>query len=815
MEILRESHDRRADVYKAQLLQDTQNRVLELIARGGELSEVLDQITRFLEQQFDGVRISVLLVDRVGGHLRQAAAPSLPAGFNEELYDRPIGPNVGSCGTAAYLGEEVVVTDIATDSRWEGFREQPLSLGLRACWSTPLLTPERVVAGTFAVYYLEPRGPTEQERAFVRVVAHLAEVAATSQWRLEDLHERERRLEHMADFRRGIIEVMEQALLTAYNPSIYQHMLDEAVRSIPGAQAGSLLIRGEDGRYGLVAVNGYDYGLIGRIRFSALGVGFGHPQGDPHPRIVTDLKMDVWLTAAEVELLRRHGRADDIRAALVVPIQVDGSLAFAYLTLDNFTSGSEFTSESVESARIYAGYAGLLIKRASLEESLQRMAFTDSLTGLPNRARFRAMLNEAMAEAESGATELALLFLDLDNLKEINDSLGHLAGDQVLAEVAERLRGCLAPGQLLARLGGDEFTMLIAGLNVRPAADELARRASQALFGLFEAGGHHVNVTASIGISLFPHDGSGAENLLRRSDIAMYHGKQRGKNRYVYFTPDMERASTDGVELQEVLHQALEEDRVLLHYQPRIDIRTGRISCLEALVRVRVPGRDLMLAGEFIELAEGTSLIHSLGRRVLDLATRQLRAWRDQGLSDLRVAVNLSAGEVGSPDLVERVTAALHKAGLSADALEIEVVERVAMTDVVGNAPKLAALRAMGVRVALDDFELGFSNLSYLRRLPIDTVKVDGTFVKGVGIEDAQVRPEQRYDQQADFAIVQAVVTLGKSMGLTVVAEGIETRSQWDAARALGCDEAQGFLIGRPAPPEDLAELLARGSVTV
>lgn len=814
MEITRDPHDRRDGANKARLLQNTQTRVLELIAGGAELSEVLDQITRFLDQQLDGVRTSVLLLDNKG-HLYGSVAPSLPAEFNDELCSRPIGPDVGSCGAAAYLGEEVVATDIATDHRWESLREVPLAHGLRACWSTPLLTPERAVVGTFAVYYVEPRGPTAEERAYVRVAAHLAEVAATSRRRLEDLHERERSLERMAEFRRGIRQVMEQGLLTAYGPGLYQRMLDQAVQSIPGAQAGSLLLRGDDGRYGLAAVNGYDYEAIGKVRFSASGVGFGHPHGDPHPRIVVAPEMDKLLTPAEVEALVAHGRAGEIRAALVVPISVDGSPAAAFLTLDNFSSAEDFTNESVEAARLYAGYAGLLIKRATLEESLRRSAFTDSLTGLPNRAHFQEFLEEALAEAAATETELAVLFLDLDNLKPVNDSLGHPAGDRVLVAVAKRLGDCLAPGQVLARLGGDEFTMLVSGTDARVAADELAERASRAFSDLFQIGEHLVNVTASIGVSTYPHDGSSAEGLLRRSDIAMYHGKQRGKNRLVHFTPEMEEATAGRLRLEEALRGALEQDRVLLHYQPRIDTRSGQIMCLEALVRLQVPGRGLVLPGEFMALAESTNLIHPLGRRVLHLALRQLSDWRDRGLTGFRVAVNLSASEVTMPDLVERVAAALESAGLGPETLELEVTERVAMTDVLGGVARLSALRAMGVRVALDDFGVGYSNLSYLRSFPIDTLKVDGAFMNEIGLAGPEGGAERQQDRQVGAAIVRAIVTLGKSMGLTVVAEGIEQRSQWDVVRTLGADEAQGYLICRPAPAAELGGLLARGSVQV
>ncbi len=814
METIRSSHDRRDDGNKARLLQLTQSRVLEMIARGADRSAVLKEIMLFLEQQLEGVRTSVLLTDRSGERLYHGAAPSLPDSYNEHINGLRVGPSVGSCGTAAYYGEEVVVTDIATDERWVGNSELPLAHGLRACWSTPLLSPEGQVVGTFAVYYLEPRAPTEEERAFVRVAAHLAEVAVTNHRRLEDLQERERSIGRMAEFRRGIIHMMEQGILTAYGPDLYQHMLDQAVSSIPGAQAGSLLLRSEDGHYSLAATNGHDLRDLSGIRFSPRGVGFGVSVDDAHPQIVVNPEMDPELSPRERELLVRHGRASEIRSVLVVPVLMSEKGATAFLTLDNFTATDEFTSESVEAARVYAGYAAQLIKRASLEQRLERLAFTDSLTGLPNRERFRELLAQAVTTAEARGSEVAALFLDLDNLKLVNDSLGHWAGDRVLVAVAERLTGCLAPGQALARLGGDEFMLLVVGHDVRAEADELARRVSAALGELFRVGDHLVNVTASVGISLFPQDSDGPENLLRRADIAMYHVKQGGKAHYGYFEPDMEMASASRMQLEEALRRALAGDEILLHYQPRIDIRTGRIVCLEALVRWRDGERGLVPPGDFIPLAERTNLIHPLGRRVLELATRQLRAWRDAGLTDLRVAVNLSASQVARPELVDEVGAALAAAGLPPSALEIEVVERAAMTDVVGSARKLSALKRMGVRVALDDFGVEYSSLAYLRSFPIDALKVDGAFVRGLrDVTEVPATAHADVHPDADGAIVRAIVTLGNSMGLRVVAEGIETLAQWRAVRALGCEEAQGFLICRPAPAEALGDLLERGRV--
>lgn len=813
------------------VLRSAQARVLERIARGDDLHDVLHVVTHFLDEQLPGVRTSVLLLDASGRHLRHGAAPGLPDAYNRAVDGLAIGPNVGSCGTAAYLAEPVVVDDIATDPRWEGHRDVPLAHGLRACWSIPLLSPEERVVGTFAMYYDEPRRPTPAERAFAQVAAYLVELAVTRWQRQQEALEREQRLERMAEFRRSVLQVMEQALLASDVQRVYQDLLDHAVRAIQGAQAGSLLVREQDGKFGFAAANGYVFEELRAIRFSPEGAGFGHPLGDPRPRVVTELRMDPALREDEVETIRRHGRDDDIRSVLVVPIVVDGATA-AYLTLDSFEREDAFGDEAVETARVYAGYAALLLKRFSLEKRMHDLAFLDALTGLPNRSHFKDLLAATIAAADREAGRVAVLFLDLDNLKPINDSLGHWAGDAVLQAVAARLRSCLGDGEVLARLGGDEFTFLLSGPSARQAAQTLARRALDALAPPIPLGEHVVHVTASIGISVHPDDGEGAENLLRHADIAMYHGKQRGKNTFAVFTPEMEAAPLERLMLEEALRQALADDAFVLHFQPRVDATTGRVVCLEALVRWRRDDGTLIPPGRFIALAEATHLIHPLGRKVMHLAARQARRWREHGYPDLRVAVNLSAKQLLRPGIVGEIADVLDAEGLPPSAFEVEVLESVAMTDVHGSAEKLAALRALGVRVALDDFGMGYSSLAYLRDFPIDALKIDGTFVRGLGGTTAafagapsSIGPgatDHRRGTRAsavpadgDLAIATAIVALGRSLGLSVVAEGVETKRQLDAVRALGCDEAQGFLLCRPLPADELESLLRTGRVAL
>lgn len=788
-----------SDEGRTRLLLATQNRILERIARGAELQEVLTRVMEFMDAHLSGVRTSVLLLEPGGARLRSVPAPTLPTAYTDAIDGLLVGPGMGSCGSAAYHGREVVTRDIAADPHWTGYHEVALAHGLRACWSLPLSSPSGDVVGTFALYYPEPHEPTQEEREFAQVAAHLAEVAVSSWNARQELRSRERHLRRMAEFRRSVLRVMEGALLGEAD-DLYQQLLDNAVASIQGAQAGSLLVRDPDDRFRFAAVNGFDLRELSAVRLTADGVGFGAGLRGGEPQVVTDLKRDPGLTPEEARVMREHGRDAEIKSVLVVPIVVD-DVEVAYLTLDNFESTEVFTAEAVETARVYAGYAALLLKRSALEERLHRLAHEDSLTGLPNRAGFGVLLRDALAAAGRAKLEVAVLFLDLDNLKPVNDTLGHWAGDEVLKVVARRLATAVGEDAVLARIGGDEFTVLLTRPAVRDAVRLVAQRAMAALEPPIPVGANVAHVGLSVGVSVYPRDGTTPESLTRRADMAMHHAKVHALSEPVFFRPHMEHAPRQRLLLDERLRRALANDEITVHYQPRVDVTSGRVVCLEALVRWQDPERGLVTPGSFVPLAERSNLIIPLGQRVLELATRQVKRWRAGGHGDLRVSVNLSARQVAQPGVVDEVAAALADAGLEPAALEVEVVERVAMTDVEGSRRKLRALKEMGVRVALDDFGTGYSSLAYLRTFPIDTLKVDRSFLAALRAPEPDA---------GDAALFEAIVSLGRSFGLDVVAEGVETAEEWAVVRELGCDQAQGFYICPPVPAERLAPLLAR-----
>ena len=620
------------------------------------------------------------------------------------------------------------------------------------------------------------------------------------------LRERAHASARLDAFRRSVLGLVDEVLEANDVAVAHRRVLERAIEVIPGAEAGAILVRDDEGDgYRFDAAVGYDLEHLGTIRIPVSATAFGHGFEGRTPRIVKASQMRPELPPGTERILRAYGRLDEIRVALVVPIFVDGRET-AHLTLDAFASDEAFGEESVEMARVFAGHVAALLQRRSLESELRRTAYEDALTGLPNRAWFRERLDRTLHAIDGYRTRAALVFVDLDNLKPVNDSLGHWAGDRVLREVADRLRACARPSDVMARMGGDEFTVLLEGPSVGREARALAERILHAFNDPIRIDEHEASVTASIGIALHPSDGVDAEELVRHADIAMYHAKLGGKNDFAFFTPAMQAAPLERLMLEQALREALDRNEFVLEYQPRVDLRDGRVVAVEALVRWDHPRRGRIPPGAFVPLAESTALVHPLGRRILQLAVAQASEWRDRGLGRVRVAVNLSTRQVQHRELVDEVREVLASARLPASALEFEVLESAAMNDVSGGVANLWALKRLGARVALDDFGTGYSSLAYLRDLPIDALKIDRSFVArlhGPGGSDA------------DLAIVRAIGSLGRELGLRVVAEGIEHHVQLRRARDAGCGEAQGFLLGRPVPASEIEPILRSGAIAV
>jgi diguanylate cyclase (GGDEF)-like protein/PAS domain S-box-containing protein len=438
-------------------------------------------------------------------------------------------------------------------------------------------------------------------------------------------------------------------------------------------------------------------------------------------------------------------------------------------------------------------------ERKEFEATLEHQATHDPLTGLPNRALLLDRLTVSLARAERFKTAVAVLFLDLDHFKVVNDSLGHAMGDQLLIAAADRLKEALRQGgDTVARFGGDEFVILCEDLTSEDDARSIADRVNELLAEPFLLGEHEVYVAASTGIA-FTEGAAEATDLLRDADAAMYQAKEHGRDRYEVFDRQMRAEAVDRLSIESYLRRAIQHRELRIHYQPKVDLRTGAIVGTEALVRWEHPDRGLLLPGEFIRVAEETGLIVPIGRWVLEQAVRQAQRWQAEipGLPPLYICVNLSRRQLGHPSLVDEVAAVLDETGIDPGLVDLEITESVLMDDVELAHRALSNLHDLGVKLVVDDFGTGYSSLSYLQRFPVDLLKIDRSFVAGLGTN------------KGDTAIVTAVLSLAHALGMQAIAEGVETADQLAELRALGCDMAQGFYLARPQPEHAIADLLA------
>lgn len=435
-------------------------------------------------------------------------------------------------------------------------------------------------------------------------------------------------------------------------------------------------------------------------------------------------------------------------------------------------------------------------QRKETEKQLEYRAYYDSLTGLPNRLLFRDRLVNSLGHAQRNRVGLAVMYLDVDHFKLVNDGLGHSFGDALLADVARRLQSSLRASDTISRIGGDEFSVLLPEVVNAEAVAGVARKILDSLQRSFRVDGHEIFVTASIGISCFPADGDDAETLLKCADAALYRAKELGRNQAQLFTASMNERYVRRLALEQHLHHAIEREELELYYQPIYDRARRRIVSLEALLRWRDPSRGLIQPAEFIQLAEETGMIVAIGEWALRTACRQLRKWHDQGLASLRVAVNISAVQLQQRGLVDVVRSALLETGIAPHMLQLEITESAAMLSFELTMNVLRELRAMGVSIAVDDFGTGQSSLIYLKHFPIDTVKIDKEFLREVTSDETAA------------AIVSYVINLAHTLQLKVVAEGVETEAQYTFLRHYGCDLLQGYLFSKPLPADDVLPFL-------
>ncbi|BCS54622.1 EAL domain-containing protein [Geobacter sp. SVR] len=536
----------------------------------------------------------------------------------------------------------------------------------------------------------------------------------------------------------------------------------------------ALVITGPDNK--ILATNGAFTTLTGYSQEEALG---------KDPKILKSGKETREFYVSMWETLLRDG----FWQGEIWDKRKDGSLYPKWLAI------SVVRNEEGEITNYIAGFTDISDRKQAAQK-IEHLAHHDPLTNLPNRFSLRERLAQALEQAKRSSLHLVVMFIDLDRFKNINDSLGHHVGDLLLIDVAARLSEAVRSADIVARLGGDEFVVVLPQVRSGVASAHIVSKIQQALSQPFRIDGHDLHITPSIGISVFPHDGETIEELMKNADLAMYHAKSKGRNNYQFFKQEMNSTVHERLLLENDLRAALERQEFLLHYQPQIDLATGRVIGMEALVRWQHPQRGLIAPGLFIPIAEETGLILPLGDFVLKTACRQLVAWQAQGLPPLRMAVNLSARQFKQGNFPSLVAEIIAETGIAPHHLELEITESAAMDNPEAVITHLRILREMGIELAIDDFGTGYSSLGYLKLFPVNRLKIDRSFVKDI---------ESDSD---DAAIAAATIALAHTLGKEVIAEGVESKAQLDFLKYQQCDIVQGYFFSRPMPPGEVPEFL-------
>lgn len=514
-----------------------------------------------------------------------------------------------------------------------------------------------------------------------------------------------------------------------------------------------------------------------------------------HQMAVTDTDQD-----PRAAVFCEYFHAESIKAVLIAPVRREDNTP-SLLILSCIGNARQWRKDETEFADHVADLVTRIfseVEHSRAESQFRHLAHHDSLTGLPNRHFLFEQAADFFPEVTAKASTLAAFFIDLDGFKHVNDSLGHAVGDELLKAAAMRLKNVVRKDDVLVRLGGDEFMLLARNLNNMRVADDIASQIVETMRGTFSLQGRELQISASVGIALYPFDGTDIETLMKKADIAMYHAKSAGRDRYQMFAPRLDDDATHRSALENELRRAIAEQELQHYYQPQVDLRTGKVRCVEALLRWRHPRLGVLLPANFLPVAEESGLIHDISKWVLNDACDQLIAWRDQGMDDVRIAINLSSSQLMDRALLSVLENALERTGVEGHRLEWEVKESTVMQHHTMTSSMLDRVTSMQIGLSIDDFGTGYSNMAYLRRYPVQKVKIDASFVNGLpGGGD-------------DRAITDAIISMAQPLGLDVVAEGVETPQQMEYLREHGCDIAQGYFFTQPLTAEQFEKWLIR-----
>jgi len=717
-----------------ELLLGLQQSILEAVAQGKDAQTIIEDVCRLEEQLLPNAVGSVMLLDE-RQQLNVYAAPSIPPAGAARLNGLRPGPQAGSCGNAIYREEPVFVADTLTDPRWENLRPIAIDFGLMACWSIPIRAAGEKPVGTFALSSFERRSPSPFHRKMLEIGASIIGIVL----------ERNRQADHIRLLNRAFDSSNEAIMITDAAGHIIS--INQAFTATTGYCAPEVL--GRNPR--LLSSGRHDHGFY-RAMWQSIGQ-LGHWQGEIWNRRRNGEIYPQWINISTI-----HDDAGQITH--------------------------------------YLGVLTDITERKEAQAYIDFLSHHDALTGLPNRLLLKDRLGQAIAYADRHGGKVALLLLDIDNFKTVNDTLGHGMGDELLQAVATRLRQGLGKSATVSRQGGDEFLIVLPDAPDSPAIGRAMDGILERLHAPFSLRGQEMAVSASIGAAIYPDDGADFEALFSKADMAMYTAKEAGRNTGAFFDARMNADARTNLRLLNDLARALERRELVLHYQPQVDLSSGAIIGVEALIRWQHPEQGLLPPGQFIPLAEESGLIVPIGEWVLREACRQAAAWQGQGLPPLVMAVNLSALQFKRGSLILTVAEALAETGLAPEHLELELTESILIKDTENVLQTVQALRGMGIRLSVDDFGTGYSSLAYLKRFAVHKLKIDRSFVHNMA------------DNPDDAAIVRAIIQMARSLNLSTIAEGVEDPRLPDLLRQQGCTEAQGFLFARPLPAADLARRL-------
>ncbi len=703
--------------------------LLEAIAREGDPLDILNRLCKMAEMMLPNSVASIMLLDE-SGMLNVYAAPNVPSQGIAQLNGLKPGPGAGSCGNAIYCQQPVFVSDTLTDPRWDDLRQLAVDFGLRACWSMPIRSAGQKVMGTFALSSFEHRSPAAFHVALLEIGAYLAGIVLDRAQHMDSL----KLLGKIFEYSQEGIMVTDTAQHIVSVNRAFTEITGYALADALGKKTSFLSSGRHDERFYREMWRGINQ--------------HGHWQGE------------VWNRRRSGEIYPQWLSVSVIRDVEGKPVN-------------------------------YVGFISDITERKKAEARVEFLAFHDALTGLPNRVQARNHFDKAKAYADRAGARVALLFLDLDNFKTINDSLGHDVGDVLLEKVAHALKSNIRHTDTIFRYGGDEFLIQLSDVHNGDDVTDIAEKIIGHVVGPFNVGDNELSTTCSIGIALYPDDGKDFDTLLKRSDTAMYKAKDSGRNAYRFYTERMNFEAVEHLTLMNSLRRALEKNEFTLHYQPQMDICTGRVVGAEALIRWNHPELGMVPPSRFIPIAEESGVIVQMGEWVLQEACSAARYW-----PDIVMAVNLSAIQFNRPNFVDMVFDVVERSGVDPSRLEMELTESVLFSDEGTVQEAIRQLRKVGIRFSIDDFGTGYSNLAYLRQLQVEKLKIDRSFIQELS------------ENPHDTAIVAAIIQMAKGLGLKTIAEGVEDEVVLKVLENLSCDEFQGFLFSEPLPEHEFDALL-------